>query len=550
LVRTELASGKFKYELRDEHPDGDDNEPSNEDLPNEKEVKELPTCETKRQLYARLARQCGYSLKINAIGQRIGKDPLPGMEEKDCKSLPSWAAFLNFWSQNSSHIVIQKPSEDICGDCFTFANRHKHYIQLQDNRKRRKLNDDIEEEEHTEQQNRMIESERLIEEAAKHVMMAKKQRELFNYKKQRAIADAISIPPSPKEYRVMTWVADYAQNMYLPNFKSEQPGETYYYSPLNVYCFGIVDCSQEPSKLYAYNYTEDIGKKGGNNVSSLLWMRLKESNLVPRSYDIANSFEHKPIHEMNFVFDNCGGQNKNRMVLRLLFFLVKLKVCTIANAIFLVRGHTKNDCDRMFNIMKKSYRKKNVYVPEDLLACVNAHEDVDAKLLGTDSFYDWDKLETKLMIKPPKIKNNHIFTVDATRDSNQLYVRQYDGGPESSTVMVRKPYREVEDWYQYLNELEVIEAPGMPDIKWKELYDKWQPLVPQDKRNDYKYYSMDLPKGIRDKIKDNTKKAKETRQERGRGASASLNKSTTKSSDKKDLAEDDEDSPMRCGRIL
>jgi hypothetical protein len=39
--------------------------------------------------------------------------------------------------------------------------------------------------------------------------------------------------------------------MYLPNFAAEQPGAAYYYSPLNVYPFGIVDCSTEPSQLTA-----------------------------------------------------------------------------------------------------------------------------------------------------------------------------------------------------------------------------------------------------------------------------------------------------------
>ena len=61
--------------------------------------------------------------------------------------------------------------------------------------------------------------------------------------------------------------------MYLPSFASEQPGATYYYSPLNVYVFGVVDAAID--KLYAYMYMEDIGKKGGNNVASLLMHHLE-----------------------------------------------------------------------------------------------------------------------------------------------------------------------------------------------------------------------------------------------------------------------------------
>ena len=83
-------------------------------------------------------------------------------------------------------------------------------------------------------------------------MMARKQRELFNTKKQLA-RDSINSEP---ENRTYTYVTDFAQNMYLPNFAAEQPGATYYYSPLNVYPFGVVDSSIEPTELTAHMFYE------------------------------------------------------------------------------------------------------------------------------------------------------------------------------------------------------------------------------------------------------------------------------------------------------
>jgi len=59
-------------------------------------------------------------------------------------------------------------------------------------------------------------------------------------------------------------VADYSQNLGLPHFGEEQPGDTYYFSPLSVYIFGIVDVSCSPEVLHAFGYTEDQGNKGGN----------------------------------------------------------------------------------------------------------------------------------------------------------------------------------------------------------------------------------------------------------------------------------------------
>ena len=70
--------------------------------------------------------------------------------------------------------------------------------------------------------------------------------------------------------RVMVNVRDYLQNMGVPHFGSEQPEDTYYYSPLGVYIFGL--CLKHISKenLYVYYYYEGDAKKGGNNVASML----------------------------------------------------------------------------------------------------------------------------------------------------------------------------------------------------------------------------------------------------------------------------------------
>jgi hypothetical protein len=146
----------------------------------------------------------------------------------------------------------------------------------------------------------------------------------------------------------------------------------------------MVDCSILPVKLTGLLYTEDVvGKKGGNNVASLLWFNLQRHGIVDTP---------QPFKEINLVFDNCGGQNKNKMVLRMLFFLVKKRIAVEARAIFLVRGHTKNDCDRLFNLMKKEYRKSNVYTPTDLKGCIN-YEDVDPVMIDATAFRDWNGLQ-------------------------------------------------------------------------------------------------------------------------------------------------------------
>ena len=97
--------------------------------------------------------------------------------------------------------------------------------------------------------------------------------------------------------------------MDLPHFGSEQPDETYCYSPLNISCFGITDLATDV--LDAFIYHEGDGKKGGNNVSSLIFKKLKDDGLLYLSK------KHGPGKQLSLVFDNCARQNKNRMVLRL-----------------------------------------------------------------------------------------------------------------------------------------------------------------------------------------------------------------------------------------
>jgi hypothetical protein len=171
----------------------------------------------------------------------------------------------------------------------------------------------------------MEEGEDIVVKAAKHVEMAQQQRILYQQKRKEATATALLRPSE----RVLCYVADYAQNMYIPNFASEQPGATYYYSPLSCYVFGVVDASRD--HLTAWIYTEDTAKKGGNNMVSLRMQQLQHHGIVEQA-----TATGEPFKELNFVMDNCGGQNKNRHVLRILHFIVKRRIAVVAKAIFLV----------------------------------------------------------------------------------------------------------------------------------------------------------------------------------------------------------------------
>ncbi len=81
--------------------------------------------------------------------------------------------------------------------------------------------------------------EQLLLDAAKHVQMAREQIALYRAHVAEAVCDATD-GKSHSERRY-SFVVDYGQNMQVPIFNKEQPGSTYYFSPLSVYNLGMVD---------------------------------------------------------------------------------------------------------------------------------------------------------------------------------------------------------------------------------------------------------------------------------------------------------------------
>jgi hypothetical protein len=456
-------------------------------------IVELPSHMTKRSLYNRLLLELGWKCTYDSKSRIVETLPVDGVEQDH---YPSWGSFRRYWSKHYPKLFIAGAREDVCNQCYVYANRHRYFAkskegEVQDG------DDDGNEEEHVATMER---GEQLVIVAARHVEMAQQQRALYQQKRKEA-KDTIGNRPSE---RVLCYVADYAQNMYIPNFAGEQPGATYYYSPMSCYVFGVVDAAVD--KLAAWLYTEATAKKGGNNVASLLMNHLDH-------YGIASTGE--PYKEINFVMDNCGGQNKNRQVLRLMHFIVKRKIAVVARAIFLVRGHTKNACDRLFNTMKRQYRKCNSFTPEDLVQSMQGNANVEAFMVE-DVFKNWDTLEDTMIKRIPSgnTTTNHIFTVDINRNNgNSMYLQQANGSDELELKLVKPPFLVDDDAFK--QQPSPIPVVGLQDIKWKELHDKWAKYVPEKKKKEWRYYHEAPPK---DKIEAVAKQSKEARQQRKKRA--------------------------------
>jgi hypothetical protein len=126
--------------------------------------------------------------------------------------------------------------------------------------------------------------------------------------------------------------------MELSMYNKEQPGCTYYFSPMSIYNLGVVNHhvyndGWVSEHLHCHVYTKGIGKKDANNVASLIMKTLQKLDLL---------CEDSVGSELNINFDNCSGQNKNKTVLKLPVWLMAMGYFKEIHFIFLVVGHTKS----------------------------------------------------------------------------------------------------------------------------------------------------------------------------------------------------------------
>ncbi len=89
-----------------------------------------------------------------------------------------------------------------------------------------------------------------------------------------------------------------------------------------------------------------------------------ENNGAPQQQDSVGG-------ELNIIFDNCLGKNKNNTVLKLAMWLKAMGYFERVNFIFFIVGHTKNAADRLFSSLKHEYWKKNIFTMDCLIAQLN-----------------------------------------------------------------------------------------------------------------------------------------------------------------------------------
>ena len=83
-----------------------------------------------------------------------------------------------------------------------------------------------------------------------------------------------------------------------------------------------------------------------------------------------------PGGELVIFFDKCSGQNKNNTVLKVVTFLCEMFPFKKVQFLFLVGGHTKNAADRLFNVLNRFYRLRNLFTMRQLFKVLTVSDSV------------------------------------------------------------------------------------------------------------------------------------------------------------------------------
>ena len=282
----------------------------------------------------------------------------------------------------------------------------------------------------------------------------------------------------PHSKRHITVSADFGQSMACPCYNCKQPGCTYYYTPLTINNFGVVDHShvypdgKMGNHMYCHVYHEGIVRKGATNAASLIVNTLQQMNVLHENYLAA---------ELNIIMDNCKGQNKNNTVLKLklAMWLKQMGYFKRVRIVFLIVGHTKNACDRLFNSLKKKYRQVNIFTVDQLIEVLRDSRKVTVSRTAASDFLDYDAL-FKVLYKDLAglVLKYHIF--DCTEDGTMI-IRESDldeNGQKFNGAKATTP-KDLNTLQARSKELlRVVAAPGINPYKQMELYQKYKSVVP------------------------------------------------------------------------
>lgn len=131
--------------------------------------------------------------------------------------------------------------------------------------------------------------------------------------------------------------------------------KVYYLRQLWTYNLNVHDLASGVGTMYMWHEAE--GSKGSQDVMSCL---LKYIQCLPETVTHIDSFS-----------DNCGGQNKNKNIVKFWMYIVQNTHIKSVDHRFFVSGHSFMECDQDFAVIEKAKRRlTHIFTPEEWVSFV------------------------------------------------------------------------------------------------------------------------------------------------------------------------------------
>ena len=384
--------------------------------------------------------------------------------------------FMKIWQKKLPYIVFNNPRTDLCLTCENFKKQLNQIAATLDEDKEKKQED-------------------LYQAALDHLNHVKKERLYYKARIQVAQKHYKQLGNSDNQTTankansrdiVMHYSWDFAQQLQYP-FEDQQVGPIYFKTPRRAQLFGVC-CEGIPRQVNYLIDEADFLEKNANTVISLL----------------DHFFSHHGLGEkvVYLTADNCVGQNKNNALMQYLVYRVLAGLHTEIELSFLVVGHTKFSPDGYFGLIKRCYRRSQVYTYEQLsntieMSSKNGHNICqryrnDLTKEPEIIYRDWVSWLTQYFKSIPNITNYHHFKVEA---SGKLFFRKAVDLEETNVILLKKEFSS--DQQKLFKELPNELAPqGLSAERQWYLYDQIRMHIPNAKDKDATCPkpSMDRPK--------------------------------------------------------
>ncbi len=332
----------------------------------------------------------------------------------------AYRTFLKIWQEKFPHVRFNDPRSDLCMTCEDFKKRlNQVAVALDENKEKKQA--------------------QIHKEALDHLKHVKKER-LF-YKANAKVANEYyrklvskrvnSKPCKPNSKNIMSHYSwDFAQQLHYP-FEDQQVGPIFFKTPRKVQLFGV--CSEGIPRQYNYLIDEEhFLEKNANTVISLL-------DHFFTNYGLGEKWVH-------LTADNCVGQNKNNALLQYLMYRVLTGLHDKIELSFLIVGHTKFSPDGYFGLIKRHYRRSQVYTYDQLSDIVessskNGHNVCVrvSKSIPSPIFYrDWSSWLSQYFATFKGISNYHHFRFE--KNNMSILVKERKDSEKIKVELIKKKF--------------------------------------------------------------------------------------------------------------